>query len=356
MRRMRIDEVTQIEGSECAMSKKKIRINYKDLPKDFWDKVIYYEYFWSHSGFVDVEPHMIVWTIDGKQYCINKNELRDGRYERVIPFFECMVDKRKVERGDMYYLDWDLCPEGWNYYYHSSSHCFITSNVYAEFATHIDDIKRSDYEKTLSKSAEKMIAREIFWKESLKQVYKNVLGVTIQEKERIYIRFDEKIHVYGEPYIGKYLDIFQLPAEMSLHLKKAVAWRIRYTSPMEYMRNLIDITIYFEKDVPMYMQHNFEKDYPDYVDEKEFMEQFMKMTGCKFNETESSYVIDRAMDGYEFYQRNEYSDIYWIRDDIYKENYSNVIEKFEKYSGNERYLEEPICVCTENKEVDINEN
>lgn len=37
-------------------------IEYKNLPSNFWDKVIYYEYFVSFSGFVKDEP--FVFTCD----------------------------------------------------------------------------------------------------------------------------------------------------------------------------------------------------------------------------------------------------------------------------------------------------
>lgn len=61
-------------------------IEYKNLPSNFWDKVIYYEYFVSFSGFVKDEPCIIFWTSEGKVYYLNISELRDGRFERVIPF------------------------------------------------------------------------------------------------------------------------------------------------------------------------------------------------------------------------------------------------------------------------------
>jgi hypothetical protein len=192
-----------------------------------------------------------------------------------------------------------------------------------------------------------MDARLNRWSGLLKEAYRDVLGVKVQENEITYIQLDEKIHVYAEPYVCEKLDAFQLSEELLSNINHAIVWRIRYTSPMEYLRNSIDIEIYFYKEKPKYMQYDFEKDYPDYVDEKEFMENFMKILHCKFKETKNGYVIDKAIDGYMFYQRNEYSNIYWIREDVYKENYKNVIEKFMTYTGNERYLGEPICTCPE---------
>lgn len=49
-------------------------------------------------------------------------------------------------------------------------------------------------------------------------------------------------------------------------------------------------------------------------------------------------------------EESEYSDVFWIRDDLYQMHYHNVFEPFLHYTGNERYLTSPICGCIENKE------
>lgn len=83
-------------------------IEYKNLPSNFWDKVIYYEYFVSFSGFVKDEPCITFWTLEGKVYYLNISELRDGRFERVIPFFESMTNQKKIDQGDLFYFNWRL--------------------------------------------------------------------------------------------------------------------------------------------------------------------------------------------------------------------------------------------------------
>lgn len=114
-------------------------IEYKNLPSNFWDKVIYYEYFVSFSGFVKDEPCITFWTSEGKVYYLNISELRDGRFERVIPFFESMTNQEKIDQGDLFYFNWRLIPKGWKCYQEPGLHCFMPKVVYNDF--------RSRYEK-----------------------------------------------------------------------------------------------------------------------------------------------------------------------------------------------------------------
>ena len=74
-------------------------MEYKNLPSDFWNQVIYYEYFVPFSGFVDAEPCITFWTLEGKVYYINVGELRDRRFERALPFFKSMVNQEKIDQG-----------------------------------------------------------------------------------------------------------------------------------------------------------------------------------------------------------------------------------------------------------------
>ena len=55
-------------------------------------------------------------------------------------------------------------------------------------------------EKSANESLEDMITRFSLWKVLLKQAYCKIIGVNINENERIYIRLNEKIHVYSELY------------------------------------------------------------------------------------------------------------------------------------------------------------
>ena len=70
----------------------------------FGDKVIYYEYFVSFSGFVKDEPCITFWTSEGKVYYLNISELRDGRFERVIPFLRIYGQSGKDRSGRFIYL------------------------------------------------------------------------------------------------------------------------------------------------------------------------------------------------------------------------------------------------------------
>ena len=79
-------------------------IEYKNLLSNFLDKVICYDYFVSFSGFVKDEPCITFWTSEGKVYYLNISELRDGRFERVIPFFESMTNQKKIDKGGSFIL------------------------------------------------------------------------------------------------------------------------------------------------------------------------------------------------------------------------------------------------------------
>ena len=116
-------------------------IEYKNLPSNFWDKVIYYEYFVSFSGFVKDEPCITFWTLEGKVYYLNISELRDGRFERVIPFFESMANQEKIDQGDLFYFNWRLIPKGWKCYQEPGLHCFMPKAVYNDFRSRYERMK-----------------------------------------------------------------------------------------------------------------------------------------------------------------------------------------------------------------------
>mgnify|MGYP007005879116 FL=1 len=50
-----------------------------------------------------------------------------------------------------------------------------------------------------------------------------------------------------------------------------------------------------------------------------------------------------------FQIHEDYGKIFWIRDDLYRENYHNVIEPLIHYPGDRRFLSSPICGCDENR-------
>ena len=311
------------------------QLEYQNLPLDFWNTVIYYEFFVSHSGFLEVEPHINIWTLTGERYYINVNELRDGRFERVIPFFESMANQEKIEKGEFYYWDWKLVPEGWNYYYAPHNHCFISDSVYQEFSVKIEKAEQDRKNDTRADmSIEELVTEQLLWKCLLKQAYKKVLDVDINEDAITYIRLNEKIHVYDEPYAGRRLDIHQIADDEKAELKEAVAWSIDYTTPISGLYNLIKVVIYFEDTEPFVISYEFErKELSSYIDEDEFMHPFMEIAGCDLGGKENGYNFKNAPNGYSVYQKMEHYNIYWIRDDIYKKHYESVIEPFINYSG-----------------------
>lgn len=332
------------------MKKKIKKVEYSDLPIDFWDKVIFYDYFVSFSGLNEIEPHITMWTSDGEKYYINTRELRDGRFERVIPFFEPMADKEKIAKGELHYFDWQLVPEGWNYYFTQSNHCFIPASVFEEFSKNMEEYQNEKRTNAESESVEEWIARLLMWKVLLKKAYEKVLGVVISEDAKTYIRFDEKIHVYADNYDYRCLHIDQITKEDIAKIKRADVWSIEYTTNMEGLWNLIDIVVYFEKSTPFCMSYEFDrKELSNYIDEHEFMEKFMKIIQCNLGNKKSGYSFNNAPTGYSVLQGNNIK-VYWIRDDLYKLHYNNVIDPYINYSGNLRFLRSPICGCVENKE------
>lgn len=164
-------------------------IEYKNLPSNFWDKVIYYEYFVSFSGFVKDEPCITFWTSEGKVYYLNISELRDGRFERVIPFFESMTNQKKIDQGDLFYFNWRLIPKGWKCYQEPGLHCFMPKAVYKDFRSRYERMKNEKPKEDV----EYIISIFNRWKIALKQSYQDIYGCKINEDEKTCIRLNEKM-------------------------------------------------------------------------------------------------------------------------------------------------------------------
>lgn len=325
------------------------KTEYYNLPVNFWDNVIYYEYFISFSGFVDIEPHITMWTKDGGVYYINVHELRDDRFDRIIPFFETMADKKKIEKGDFYYFDWEKVPSGWKYFYYNSNHCFIPNEIYEQFIN-VLEIEENESKEVKNKGLEDRIVERMLWKEMLKSLFKSNLNVDIDESLKTYIRFDEKIHVYYELYEGKDITLDQLTKENIERLKCASAWDIEYTTPIEGLYSRVEIVFWFEDDLPQIMRYEFQREWSDYMDENEFMNRFMEAFDCCLGNKDDGYSFDNAIPGYTSFRiKDDPLKTYWIRDDIYQSHYDTVIEPFMNYSGNMKFLRSPLCPCRENK-------
>lgn len=331
-------------------------INYKDLPTDFWDNVVCYKYFISFSGFVEIEPHVVIWTNAGDEYYVSAREFRDGLFERAVTFFQPMVNEEALAKG--YYgfrFDWEKVPDGWKYIYDGFHHCFLPDKVHERASKLIELNKKNDEERAKDKpeSVEEMIVRRIMPRELIKKSYKEIMGIEIKDDVRNHIRYDEKIHVYDEPYVGKLLDINKITEGDISVLKESVAWYMKYTTPVEGLRNTINIGIYFETKPPFYMDYEFsDKGYSSYLDEHEFMGKLMEIIKSDLGNKKEGYSFDNAPEGYTTFKL--YEDdwrTYWIRNDVYSQNYENVIKPFMNYSGNMKFLQRPIFGCVENKEV-----
>lgn len=324
-------------------------IEYKNLPSNFWDKVIYYEYFVSFSGFVKDEPCITFWTSEGKVYYLNISELRDGRFERVIPFFESMTNQKKIDKDDFFYFDWRRIPKGWKCYCRPSLRCFIPKVVYKDFCSRYKKMKNKNDKENI----EGIISPFVEWKIALKQSYQDIYGCKINEDEKTCIRLNEKIHVYCEPYVEKNLDIKNLSGDVIHKIKEAAVWEIEYVPASDGFRNCIQIILFFEQDEPFVFTYDFQiKERSDYMAEDEFMSCFKKTFKCDVGNHENGFNFDNPIKGYHLFKQKN---VFWIRDDLYQNNYKNVIEPFIHYSGNKRFLQSIICGCVENKNLDKEE-
>ena len=80
------------------------------------------------------------------------------------------------------------------------------------------------------------------------------------------------------------------------------------------------------------------------------MKKFMELLECDFRSGENKYCLLKSPEGFTSFQIHEdYGKIFWIRDDLYRENYHNVIEPLIHYPGDRRFLRSPICGCDENR-------
>lgn len=324
-------------------------IEYKNLPSNFWDKVIYYEYFVSFSGFVKDEPCITFWTSEGKVYYLNISELRDGRFERVIPFFESMTNQEKIDQGDIFYFNWRLIPKGWKCYQEPGLHCFMPKAVYNDFCSRYERMKNEKPKEDV----EYIISIFNRWKIALKQSYQEIYGWKINEDEKTCIRLNEKIHVYCEPYVEKNLDIKNLSGDVIHKIKEAAVWEIEYVPASDGFRNSIQIILFFEQDEPFVFTYDFQiKERSDYMAEDEFMSCFKKTFKCDIGNHENGFNFDNPIKGYHLFKQKN---VFWIRDDLYQNNYKNVIEPFIHYSENKRFLQSIICGCVENKNLDKEE-
>lgn len=311
--------------------------------------MIYYEYFVSFSGFVKDEPCITFWTLEGKVYYLNISELRDGRFERVIPFFESMANQEKIDQGDLFYFNWRLIPKGWKCYQEPGLHCFMPKAVYNDFRSRYERMKNEKPKEDV----EYIISIFNRWKIALKQSYQDIYGCKINEDEKTCIRLNEKIHVYCEPYVEKNLDIKNLSGDVIHKIKEAAVWEIEYVPASDGFRNCIQIILFFEQDEPFVFTYDFQiKERSDYMAEDEFMSCFKKTFKCDIGNHENGFNFDNPIKGYHLFKQKN---VFWIRDDLYQNNYKNVIEPFIHYSENKRFLQSIICGCVENKNLDKEE-
>lgn len=96
-------------------------IEYKNLPSNFWDKVIYYEYFVSFSGFVKDEPFVFTCDFQIKERsdyiaedefmsCFKKTFKCDiGNHENGVNFDNPIKGYHLFKQKNVFWIRDDLC-------------------------------------------------------------------------------------------------------------------------------------------------------------------------------------------------------------------------------------------------------
>lgn len=102
-----------------------IDIDYDKLPRDFFDRVIFYEKT-CPSGLLDVDDRFMMILDNGEQYFLYLKELCDRDYGRVIPFVKRVMEMPHVP-GKLI-MDANNAPEGWCYYYHFHHRCYMKNS------------------------------------------------------------------------------------------------------------------------------------------------------------------------------------------------------------------------------------
>ena len=256
-----------------------------------------------------------------------------------------MTNQKKIDQGDLFYFNWRLIPKGWKCYQEPGLHCFMPKAVYNDFRSRYERMKNEKPKEDV----EYIISIFNRWKIALKQSYQDIYGCKINEDKKTCIRLNEKIHVYCEPYVEKNLDIKNLSGDIIHKIKEAAVWEIEYVPASDGFRNCIQIILFFEQDEPFVFTYDFQiKERSDYIAEDEFMSCFKKTFKCDIGNHENGFNFDNPIKEYHLFKQKN---VFWIRDDLYQNNYKNVIEPFLHYSGNKRFLQSIICGCVENKKI-----
>lgn len=260
-----------------------------------------------------------------------------------------MTNQKKIDKGDFFYFDWRRIPKGWKYYCRPSLRCFIPEVVYKDFCSRYEKMKNKNDKENI----ESIVSPFVEWKIALKQSYQDIYGCKINEDEKTCICLNEKIHVYCEPYVEKNLDIKNLSGDIIHKIKEVAVWEIEYVPASDGFRNCIQIILFFEQDEPFVFTYDFQiKERSGYIAEDEFMSCFKKTFKCDIGNHENGFNFDNPIKGCHLFKQKN---VFWIRDDLYQNNYKNVIEPFIHYSGNKRFLQSIICGCAENKNLDKEE-
>lgn len=172
----RLDEKQEVEylyermdkgkDLEKENSNKVIHINYEELPRDFFEHIIYYEKIYP-SGLLDVPDQMSMISDRGKRYKIYSGEIREGYYDRIIPFLKPMI----MIKEKIHFIS-SNAPLDWAYYYYFHHGCIMKQEVYDKFASSISEIEK------ILRNVD--VTRMNFWKKEIERNLEEHYGINIE--------------------------------------------------------------------------------------------------------------------------------------------------------------------------------
>lgn len=270
-----------------------IYIDYDKLPKDFFDRVIYYEKT-CPSGLLDVDDQFKMILDNGEQYYLYLKELRDCDYRRVIPFVNEM--SKGIPDFTVRHIGAENLPEGWCYYYHFHQKCFMKKEVFEKF---------QKYEETIREiSRQKDLERWFWWYEQIEKLLEEEYGMKINNEKAFHIRMNELIRVYSKRYEDRHISLEQFLDNPEEYLEEAILISEELREGKDW-RNGYEINIYFEDKHPY------------------------RICGDEAV-TISADVYGNNFIYYPISNMHGWKDGCWVRKDIYEKYYESVIVPLEQ--------------------------
>ena len=299
------------------MRKKIIDINYVDLPKDFFEEVLLYEKV-CPSGLLDEDDEVIMTLKNGKKYCVYLKELREGDYDRIIPFFKSMVNEGKSR-----WINYEEPPKGWSYFYCFHENYIMRQEIYNKYEKCIPEIKKIFNENDNS--------RFYWWHDKLEELLQEEYGMVIDQEEMYVIHMNELIRVFDSRYYSeqrsKCITVEELVDIPKEYLKKVIIYHLELRNGSRWV-NGFEIELFTEDEPKYWIDGSIGKEKSEFDTEEAFAEAFSKFAPITYNEEKKQYAFEQPIENYIYYpimDLNGWFECCWIRKDIYEKYYESVI-------------------------------